>query len=583
VLLRSFRANNYKSLKQTSVINLGPGINIVIGQNNVGKTALLEGIAGRATKAPHRSLTNSGIKQPSTFEFTFEIETSELKEWCRDRFPDPWFIYGGPPASNYEQRIYQLFARPFLEFRGVFTVDEGIRPSHWVCNGEAMPAAKMIPALVFTSREPPPLLFKSSRQIATNDGNLLEHQVVSLAMARFYMFRAERLNIHRHVVGVSTELNPDASNLPQVLDNLQSNPARYRRYVECVRRIFPHVHEIRVVSVGDNHKEIRAWMAPVETEREDLSFPLNNCGTGIGQVLAMLYVVLNSPEPRTLIIDEPNSFLHPGAVRELMRILQENPRHQYIVSTHSPTVADATRPSSVHVLSWANGETSVSSADLDAVESQRLILKEVGASFADVFGADRVLWVEGKTEEVCFPRLLAHFEMLAARTAIVGVLHTGDFDRRDADRVVSIYERLSSGALMPTQVAFLFDRESRTDQQRADLAKRCRGHVRFTNARMFENYLLHTGAVESVLRKALVDARVDIDETLLAKAVGSIPSDLADIDGAKLLGNIFSAVSGGRVPYEKVRHGAALLDEIIHIAPDHLKGIADEVMAALPP
>jgi len=45
--------------------------------------------------------------------------------------------------------------------------------------------------------------------------------------------------------------------------------------------------------------------------------PLSESGTGVGQVLAILYVVFTSEYPRTIVIDEPQSFLHPGAVRKL--------------------------------------------------------------------------------------------------------------------------------------------------------------------------------------------------------------------------------------------------------------------------
>ena len=33
-------------------------------------------------------------------------------------------------------------------------------------------------------------------------------------------------------------------------------------------------------------------------------------------------------------------------------------------------------------------------------------LSEIGASLSNVFGADNILWVEGQTEEECFPLIL---------------------------------------------------------------------------------------------------------------------------------------------------------------------------------
>lgn len=356
MLLRTFRAKNYKSLRETPVLAFDAGINVIVGQNNVGKTALLEGLSGQATNTPHRSLKafpneTTPSHDTITFEFGVDIDKQELVELCKNKISEPWMIYAGPAEADYQKRVFALFERSVFRFEGANIIgpNGGLRATHAVYNGQVWPpVGEQTQLLQFSHRQQEALTFVGVVNTNATHGHVLEHQVVAHAMSRFYMFRAERLNVHRHPMGETVELNPDASNLPQVLDNLQSNPARYRRYVSFVQRIFPHVHDIRVVSLGSNDKEIRAWMAPVETERTDLSFPLNNCGTGIGQVLAMLYVVLNSPVPRTLIIDEPNSFLHPGAVRELVRIFQENPRHQYIVSTHSPAVAEATRPTSVH-------------------------------------------------------------------------------------------------------------------------------------------------------------------------------------------------------------------------------------------
>src|SRR5262249_16721983 len=120
-------------------------------------------------------------------------------------------------------------------------------------------------------------------QASYHDNQEIGHQVLLSAVSRIYAFRAERLNVHRHPMGTAVELNPDASNLPEVLDNLQSNPARYERYNEAVRRVFPQIFRVCVVSVGANLKEIRVWMASTDTERTDLAFPLSDCGTGIGQ------------------------------------------------------------------------------------------------------------------------------------------------------------------------------------------------------------------------------------------------------------------------------------------------------------
>ena len=104
-----------------------------------------------------------------------------------------------------------------------------------------------------------------------------------------------------------------------------------------------------------------------------------------------------------------------------------------------------------------------------------------GRRLADVFGADKVLWVEGRTEEACFPKILTGMLGRALfGTTILGVVNTGDFEGRRSDIILEVYERLSGAtALLPPAIAFIFDAENRTARQCADLTRRRPGQVHF--------------------------------------------------------------------------------------------------------
>ena len=135
--------------------------------------------------------------------------------------------------------------------------------------------------------------------------------------------------------------------------------------------------------------------------------PLEHSGSGIGQVLAILYVVLTSNHSRTVLIDEPQSFLHPGAARKLIELLRaEFPQHQFVVSTHSPSVINAADPDAILLARNDQTTSTLDQVDMKQASAVRGYLAEVGASLADVYGADRILWVEGPTEEACFPKVL---------------------------------------------------------------------------------------------------------------------------------------------------------------------------------
>jgi len=94
-----------------------------------------------------------------------------------------------------------------------------------------------------------------------------------------------------------------------------------------------------------------------------------------------------------------------------------------------------------------------------------------------LFGADNILWVEGSTEEECFPKIIQAMSVeTPVGLAIIAVRATGDFEGRRAPAVAiwEIYDRLSkAGTLMPVTLAIILDMEGRTE---ADIENRKTHH-----------------------------------------------------------------------------------------------------------
>ncbi len=216
---------------------------------------------------------------------------------------------------------------------------------------------------------------------------------------------------------------------------------------------------------------------------------------------------------------------------------------------------------------------------------------------ADVFGADNILWVEGTTEEQCFPLILekvAHRPLMG--TAIIGVRHTGDFQGKPKHKqlIFDIYTRLSSGkGLLPPAIAFVFDRETLSEQDCDDLEHQSNGLVSFLPRRMYENYLLHSAAIAALMNtiegfRETPVAPQEIEEWLDTngwdtKYLSSSMSRESErgvawfenVDGAKLLKNLFSKLSEARVVYDnKPEYGQALTLWLIEHDPNTLQDVA---------
>jgi AAA15 family ATPase/GTPase len=147
------------------------------------------------------------------------------------------------------------------------------------------------------------------------------NQAWSNISKKIYRFSSERIvqPICSHSNHNNGELFPNSSNLAFCINNLQSTEKDlFDLLNRLLHRVFPTIHWIGAPASwnGQNTFELKVHTTP---SRGDLAVPINQVGTGVGNALAMLYVALTSRTQRFILLEEPNSFLHPRALRELNR------------------------------------------------------------------------------------------------------------------------------------------------------------------------------------------------------------------------------------------------------------------------
>jgi predicted ATPase len=640
MFLKKFKLFNYKSYIDCELLEFTPGINIIIGQNNSGKTALLEALTLKLSSNPHHSTKTiptlfSKINEKSCAEITLSIEKHELRRLL-EQIPPP---LGCPEPGSECWAGKPEEAQSLIESFQKWLDEPTPTPLEFSLSLSSDPQAeeeqgKITPNLTFNfysdSDLPKPdengkYLYISFSQ--GKDGNInfepiydlipesggddwklvdyhsfqgsyketIAYKVFDLFRNRIYRFYAERLNVASCNYKGSAELKPDASNLAEVLHLLPNkNPSKFALLNQLLSDIFPHIAYVSSIEREDSTVEIRLWTTEVAREgREDLTFPLSACGSGISQVLAILYVVITSPLPRTIIIDEPQSFLHPGAAKKLVEIFKGFPQHQYFIATHSPMLITAAHPSRIIKLVHDGCQTKASIINTEETAEQQSILSEVGVRLSDVFGADDILWVEGPTEEQCFPLILEKIANKSLKgTVILAVKNTGDLEGKNARLIFDIYDKLSGGrSLFPPAIGFVLDREGKTSRQMDDLKRRSSNSIEFLPRRMYENYLLIPEAITAVinnndrLREApLMDTEVRewIEQKRQAGEYlkGINKENLSEkewferVDASKLLKDLFAKLSEARVEFSKPKRPYELTAWLVEHKPEHLSDLA---------
>src|SRR5438046_2226787 len=80
--IKSFRIQNFMSFEDSGRHELSRNMNIIVGQNNAGKTALLKGISMRLRNTPHRNSsfpTNHAYNPESAVDLEFVATGDELR------------------------------------------------------------------------------------------------------------------------------------------------------------------------------------------------------------------------------------------------------------------------------------------------------------------------------------------------------------------------------------------------------------------------------------------------------------------------------------------------------------------------
>ncbi|OYD90238.1 chromosome segregation protein SMC [Nostoc sp. 'Peltigera membranacea cyanobiont' 210A] len=615
--LSKFQLFNYKSFFNSGLLEFTPGINIIVGQNNVGKTALLEALTLNFHDIPHRSIktlaSNSSYIDPkSKANITLTFTQHEFYSLMNGLLLPVLIL--SPQSQNLNHALVNPQAginlfKKWLETSNLVKLNLSLFSVNYheridVKNSE-LTFGLYEPQLTESNanRYPSINIKRTSediidlyQQTSVPITDTIVGKLLNISYNLIYRFHAERFNVGSCAFGNNSELQPNASNLAEVLNSLQGkNPKRFERLNNLVSVIFPQIKRITVES-RPQQVEIMVWNVDPETERQDLAISLSASGTGIGQVLAILYVVINSQEARTIIIDEPQSFLHPGAAKKLIEILKKDfIQHQYIIATHLPTIISAANPSKIVMLKYEDCETKGLEIDAKQTKEQRSLLAEVGVSLSDVFGADNILWVEGPTEERCFPLILENIaKKLLEGTSILAVKNTGDLDGKRAELIFDIYDKLSGGtSLFPPAIGFLFDSEGKSENKLLDLQKRSKRPVKFLPRRMYENYLLHTDAIVNIINeddecREQPLTNEEVEEWLNKKKQEGmyLPKDIkiqkisdtewsCKVDAANLLKDLFSTFCETRLVFSKTTHSFKLTQYLVDHNPDSLLEIAN--------
>lgn len=544
-------------------VPLEPGLNILVGRNNAGKTAILRGFSllnalpFEPVQSMDRDLAQYVRKDGAPPHFG-------LRVWFRIEKGDTQLFQG--PTNQWDKFVETENPEVDFSFR-VFPTDGLVGLTDWTLHYRN----KKLPLLKPDKEHSARMVYKFNGELhgaqilqgknrAGPDGNTYP---IFRSDAFFSGFKSlklvQRIDAHRVVTpelalqSVDT-LSPSAETLPQFLQTLYgSQRGKYNAIEEFVMRVFPEFHYVNAESVQN-----RVFIT-LTLRGSEKKIRLTHCGTGVEQVLTLATFVLTSPLGSIILLDEPHSYLHPSAERELITFLQAHDEHRYLIGTHSAVLINSVPPN--RIIHLAPEETGARRKQETTEVSS--ILQTLGYKNSDFLFNDRLIFVEGKSDQEILPLLLeCTGEFKAGEIARTGFPPTDGAGRvRGKTRQTSIlyYERMLTElgrANLPR--IYLFDGDYCAEdkallQGTKNLATGQQVQVRFLTRCELENYLLVPEAIVAALTEqaqlqGLAAPKVT-REDVARKLQKLLESEGRKLDGKKLQ------------PLEKVK-GSAVLEQI---------------------
>jgi predicted ATP-dependent endonuclease of OLD family len=321
MIIEQVKISSYKSIKQPMLLNLHK-INIIIGQNNSGKSNILDAIQF-ALQAPN--------KESNIF---YEKTDLELKI----------------AFSPEEQAKWQL-----PEASGIFSQKNNER------------------ALQFT------------RQTLPYDG----------ALSKF---------LHPQVKRLDEEAFLQFHQIESDYRSLQNFPGFYMRFQENLKKHFPKILASHN-ALDINYESDGLY----EGERR---VTIDRLGSGFRRIFTMLLYIFH-PNYQIVLIDEPETHLHPALQERLLWAMQNSDAGQIIFTTHSPLfVKPMTLPQVLRVVKEGESTKAYGISHVGSThgfyDPQRL-LQELNADNLEMFFADEVIMVEGMSDKLLLRGLIDHF------------------------------------------------------------------------------------------------------------------------------------------------------------------------------
>ena len=538
---------NYKSIKSARNNEIHKKINILAGKNNTGKTAFIEAIfkTFNANLVSNLADNNSEI---ATLEIDVFLNSNDLKVLNLN-------------VGEYGIKNYSHF-RLEVKYRGETTAIHSIKVLH---------KKDYITVFELNDKESSNYRIKN----LTTGGSVSFSGAIPRFIVNFFEYLKKNIIFisgSRHVPNfdeakLDGNLNVEGTNLNAFLYTLRNNNEEtFDEIKNTFIKIFNDVDSIRT-PIDDLGKT----SISLKFKGDDKLFELSNCGSGYSHVLLFL-CVLYSKTSQIVLFDEPQAFLHPSAEKAIYDLIAEEGEQQYFLTTHSPILINY--PFDKNIIYVKRVENESRYTKLNQIQD---VLSDIGVRNSDFALAEKIIFVEGPTEEKVLPKILKAFgvKQLGYNYKIISMNGTSnEFSKKTAmtrnkEKLDYILGHISYS---PIPYRILIDSDDKDETKISEIKEKYGENVVILDKKEIENYFLE--CYQEISEVIEIESSNEVSVESVKQKIGELLDDIGDpklyprksddkiknVVGSEVLERLFESYG---ISYDKINHGVKLIDRVL--------------------
>ncbi len=213
----------------------------------------------------------------------------------------------------------------------------------------------------------------------------------------FIQLRTEKLQ-RKSDINHELKLKDDGSNLTSFLYSISQNERSLFKAIE--KGLFECTQNFEAITFPAARTGEKIFLLQL-IDKYNSKFLADEVSDGVLAFLFYLTLCFQPQSPKLLLIDEPETGIHPGRIHELLDYMMELARTrdelQIVFTTHSPIVVDyfSDTPESILVFDMERGETKVRNLQRDIIEPDNEAMKKAGLEPNNYTSALSDHWIMG--------------------------------------------------------------------------------------------------------------------------------------------------------------------------------------------